>query len=73
VLTYYFSAYLTYEQFLPIYQGKIDKLQVRDKQGRKIVLPAEHFRPFLTPSGISGDFVLIVSDHGKFISLERIN
>jgi len=73
VQIYYFNAYLTYEQFLPFYQGKIKKIQVIDVKGRKIQLPAEHFRPFLTPDGISGEFALKVTPEGKFISLVRIN
>lgn len=71
--TYYFSAYLSYDEFLPFYQGRIDKMQVTDSRGRKIQLPAEHFRRFLTPDGISGHFKLEVSSQGKFISLIRIN
>jgi len=73
VTIYYFSAYLTYEQFLPFYQGKIKKMQVVDNKGRKIQFPAEHFRSFLTPDGISGSFALKVSSQGKFISLVRNN
>ncbi len=71
--SYYFSAYLSYEQFLPFYQGSVDKMQVTDIHGRKIQMPAEHFRKFLTRDGISGNFELRTSPEGKFISLTRIN
>ena len=71
--TYYFNATLSYEQYLPFYQGSIKTIQVRDTHGRTIDLPAEHFRQFLTRDGISGFFELMVDQQGKFIWLKRIN
>jgi len=70
---YRFNMHLSYEQFLPFYQGKIHKILVRDTHGRKIELPAEHFRGFLTRDGITGFFELQVTSQGKFIALQRIN
>lgn len=69
---YYFSAYMSYEEFLPFYQGLVTKIQVTDDKGKKIQLPAEHFRQFLTRDGIVGYFELKVSNQGKFISITRI-
>ncbi|MDP2560373.1 DUF2835 domain-containing protein [Psychrobium sp. 1_MG-2023] len=70
---YYFNMALSYDRFLPVYQGAVNKVQVTDRQGLKIELPAEHFKPFLTRDGIYGNFELVTSGQGKFISLNRIN
>jgi len=70
---YRFRMQISYEQFLPFYQGRFQKILVTDTHGKKIELPAEHFRGFLTRDGISGFFELKVSPQGKFIALVRIN
>ena len=69
---YIFNVSLTYNQFLPIYEGAVDKIIVTDTTGRTIELPASHFKPYLTPDGISGKFKLITEKSGKFNSLTRI-
>ena len=70
---YYFSMALSYERYLPFYQGVVKKIQVKDSANRTIELPAEHFRSFVTRDGIHGDFELCTDNVGKFISLQRIN
>ena len=70
---YYFSVNLSYERFLPFYQGSIQTLQVTDDHKRRINIPAEHFRHHLTRDGIVGRFELITQKTGKFIALNRIN
>jgi len=70
---YYFSVNLSYERFLPFYQGAIKTLQVTDDNRRRIDIPAVHFRNHLTRDGIVGRFELITEKTGKFISLSRIN
>lgn len=71
--SYRFSVAMSYDQFLPFYQGIVDQVLVTDIHGRKIQLHGKHFKPFLTPNGISGFFELKVASTGKFISLQRIN
>jgi len=63
---------LSYERFLPFYQGQIKTLQVTDDMRRRIDIPAEHFRQFLTPDGLAGRFQLTIQKDGKFVSLQRI-
>lgn len=72
MIKYYFNVSLSYERFLPFYQGKIKVIQVTDDFKRRIDLPAEHFRQFLTRDGIVGRFELTVEQSGKFISLDQI-
>ncbi len=69
---YYFSLNVSYERFLPFYQGQVDTVQVVDEVGRRIDIPAKHFRQFLTRDGILGKFELITQVDGKFITLNRI-
>lgn len=69
---YYFSLNVSYERFLPFYQGQVDTVQVVDEVGRRIDIPAIHFRQFLTRDGIFGKFELITQVDGKFITLNRI-
>ncbi|MGB0833144.1 MAG: DUF2835 family protein [Psychrobium sp.] len=69
---YYFSINLSYERFLPFYQGVVDTVQVVDDANRRIDLPAKHFRQYLTRDGIVGRFELITQSDGKFIALNRI-
>lgn len=69
---YYFSINLSYERFLPFYQGAVDTVQVVDDANRRIDLPAKHFRQYLTRDGIVGRFELITQSDGKFIALNRI-
>ncbi|MGB1296837.1 MAG: DUF2835 domain-containing protein [Psychrobium sp.] len=69
---YYFSINLSYERFLPFYQGAVDTVQVVDDATRRIDLPAKHFRQYLTRDGIVGRFELITQSDGKFIALNRI-
>ncbi len=67
----YFSIGLSYQAFLPYYQGSIDKVQVFDEQGRCIWISGRHLRKFLTKEGIIGRFCLTLDSHGKFVSIER--
>jgi len=64
---------LSYERFLPFYQGQIKILQVTDDNQRRIDIPAAHFRSHLTRDGIVGRFELVTQKTGKFISLSRIS
>jgi len=72
MIKYYFNVSLSYDRFLPFYQGNIKVIQVTDDFKRRIDLPAEHFRQFLTRDGIVGRFELTVEQSGKFVSLDKI-
>jgi hypothetical protein len=69
---YVFNLKIGYDEFLPIYRGSINKLVVRDVNGRTIELPAAHFKQFLTPQGVNGRFKLLTESSGKFQSLSRL-
>lgn len=63
---------ISYDRFLPFYQGMIEIVQVVDDADRRIDIPARHFRSFLTRDGIVGRFELVTQVDGKFIALNRI-
>ncbi|NMH64195.1 DUF2835 domain-containing protein [Shewanella salipaludis] len=65
----YFTLNLSYQDFLPYYQGLADKVVVRDTQGRVLKISGRHFRPFLTEQGVQGQFVLVLDPRGNLLSL----
>ena len=68
----FFSLSVSYEAFLPYYQGVVDEVQVRDYQGRVLHINGKYFRPYLTPQGINGQFKLTLNSDGSFKSLNKL-
>ncbi|MGL5408689.1 MAG: DUF2835 family protein, partial [Shewanella sp.] len=48
-MEFLFTLNLSYQDFLPYYQGLADKVAIRDAKGRTLWISARHFRGFLTP------------------------
>lgn len=69
---YFFSVQLTYQEFLHYYQGHASQVQVRLNTGQSLQLPAARLRPFLSHSGIRGQFRLTTDAQNKFVRLERL-
>ncbi|MBB1361729.1 MULTISPECIES: DUF2835 domain-containing protein [unclassified Shewanella] len=67
-----FSLNVSYEAFLPYYQGLAEKVQVRDHHGRVLHINGKYFRPYLTPQGIQGQFKLVLNQDGNFKSLNKL-
>ncbi|ARD22108.1 MULTISPECIES: DUF2835 domain-containing protein [Shewanella] len=67
-----FSMYISFEDFLPYYRGYVKNVEVRDVRGKLLHINGKYFRPFVTTSGIQGQFVLQLDASGKFISLNKI-
>lgn len=70
-MQFFFSISLSYQAFIPYYQGTIDKVEVIDEQGRRIWLSGRHLRKFLTKQGVYGRFCLTLDGQGQFVSLDR--
>lgn len=70
---YRFRLELTSEQCLGYYQGIIQYVLVQAESGERVQLRAEHFRPFISHSGLSGRFELTTTQLGKFVALKKIN
>lgn len=69
---YEFHLQISAEQFLRVYQGTASHLVVRATTGQRVQLPAARFRPFVTPDGVSGHFVLVCDENHKCLELQRI-
>lgn len=71
-MEYYFSIYVSFQDFKPYYQGIVDKVEVVDTQGRVLWISGRHFRNFVTENGLRGNFKLVLDGSGKFISLTQV-
>ncbi|WP_434360681.1 DUF2835 domain-containing protein [Parasalinivibrio latis] len=69
---YYFRISVSYSDYQNYYSGHASSVLVTTDEGLRIQLPASHFRPYLTYSGIRGRFRLITDNYNKFQSLELI-
>ena len=70
-MKYYFTIYMSVEDFMPYYQGKAQTVVTTATNGQRIQFPAMHMRKFLTKSGIKGSFCL-ETQNNKFISLTKL-
>ena len=68
---YEFSVRVSADEFLKVYQGAVSHLLVRAVTGERVQIPAARFRPFVTPDGVIGHFVLICDDNNKCLDLQR--
>jgi hypothetical protein len=64
---------LSAERLVAVYQGRANRILVQSRDGRRVSVPAHHFRPFLTHEGVYGSFVLEFSDKGELVSLQRLS
>ena len=71
-MEYYFSIRLTYQEFLPFYEGRVKSIVVTTYSGIKVEFPAQHIRQYLTSAGITGEFCL-KTQNNKFFSIEKIS
>ena len=62
---------MTYDDFLPYYQGQVNAIIVVSTGGKRVQFPAMHIKKYLIRSGIKGHFCMH-TENNKFISLEKI-
>lgn len=70
-MKYYFNINITYDEFLPYYQGRVSTIVVTSTEGQRIQFPAIHIKKYLLSSGINGYFCMQTKNN-KFLLLERI-
>ena len=70
---YFFNATLSAEQCYGYYRGAIRNVIVIADSGERVQLAFRHFQPFVDMNGIRGRFRLTLTEHGAFVSLEKIN
>lgn len=67
-----FTLALDAEQTRHIYAGRAQAIQVEDRHGLTLRLPAANFRAFVGADGIRGDFVVVVDDARRIVELRRL-
>jgi hypothetical protein len=68
-----FDLALSAERMLAVYQGRANRILVQSRDGRRVSVPAHHFRPFLTHEGVYGCFELEFNQAGQLLSLRRLS
>ncbi|MBB1267939.1 DUF2835 domain-containing protein [Shewanella sp. SR44-3] len=71
-MEFYFSLRVSYDDFLPYYQGTASKVLVKDSQGRELLINGRYFRPFVNSLGVNGHFKLCLDNQGNFLALEQV-
>lgn len=59
-----------YEQY---YRGAAKVVIATSSDGRRVQFPANVLRPFLTHSGIHGEFILVFDHNFKFVAIHRVD
>jgi len=57
------------EDFLSYYRGDAQTVIAQSKDGRRVQFPANALRPFLTHSGIQGEFAIRFDENHKLIGV----
>ncbi len=67
-----FYVNVTHEEFLSIYKGTANALLVRAEDGRRIQIPANNFRKFVTAAGLQGHFEMELDGNSRLVNLTRV-
>ena len=68
-----FQLQLSHEEFLHYYRGQANAILVRAEDGRRLQIPANRFRPFITHDGLHGRFEIELDEHNKLLGICRID
>ncbi len=68
---YRFRLVISAEEMLSYYSGYAQYAVVTTVNGLRVRLPAYLLRPYMTRTGINGEFVLRCDARNRFISLEK--
>jgi hypothetical protein len=66
-----FHLSLPSEQYLAYYRGTVREVLVRCRDGQTVQFPASLLQPFVSSSGVHGDFVLTCEDNHRGANLQR--
>jgi len=66
------SVSLSAEKYLEYYRGYASGVIAYDSWGRRIQIPANILRPFVTSQGVHGRFRVRFGPGNKFESIERV-
>lgn len=68
----HFFLNISREEALRYYQGTARAVIVTTSDGQKLQFPAEHIRPFIDQTGISGQFSIEFDSNNKLMGLKRV-
>ena len=68
-----FSLNISAERYLSYYQGQASRVSVIAEDGRRIELPANAFRPYITRQGIQGRFELLIDENNRLQGLQQLS
>jgi hypothetical protein len=66
------SINLSAQEYLQYYRGKVSKVLAQCADGTTIQFPALLLQPFVTGSGVRGNFVLTCDENGKGSEIKRL-
>ncbi|HJV47821.1 MAG TPA: DUF2835 family protein [Geothrix sp.] len=66
-----FHISLSSDRYLDYYRGAVQQVVARCADGGAVQFPASLLQPFVTASGIHGDFVLTCDDANRGARLQR--
>jgi hypothetical protein len=67
-----FRVRIPRDEWMRYYNGEANKVFVRTGTGLMVSIPAHHFRPFTTFTGLQGVFVMELGKGRKLLSLNRL-
>lgn len=67
-----FQLSISAEEFLRYYSGSARAVLVRSEDGRRVQLPANSFRPFVTATGIAGRFEITLDEKNKLLDIRKL-
>ena len=67
-----FSINITLKRYKEIRYSPIRSVIVKSHNGKKIQFAAKYLKPFVTNSGINGNFRIIYSAENKFVRMEKV-
>ena len=66
-----FAMGLSAHKLKDYYRGNVQNVLVTTREGLRVQLPIDVFRPYVTSNGIQGAFVVYVDDNNKMIRIEK--
>jgi len=71
MLRYAFRLSLSSDRYLAYYRGEVQHVVARCADGQTVQFPASLLTPFVSTSGVHGDFVLTCDDDHRGARLAR--
>jgi len=67
-----FNLKIPQSEILRYYKGNAKNILVTLKNGQRVQLPIENFRPYVSDLGLYGEFEVVFTDEFKLVSLVRL-